>query len=81
MKEKKTGKGFIDACLPQVIFEGEIGDKWAFNGMFNTPYFDQEMKTNFTVQVKFPQLCRCNISNFRLHYSICIRYKYKALQS
>jgi len=34
-----------------VIFEGEIGDKWNLNGMFNTPYFDQEMKTNFTVQV------------------------------
>ena len=37
----------------QVIFEGEIGDKWNLNGMFNTPYFDQEMKTNFTVQVLF----------------------------
>ena len=37
----------------QVIFEGELGDKWNLNGMFNTPYFDKEMKSNFTVQVFF----------------------------
>ena len=30
-----------------VIYVGEGG-----GGMFNTPYFDQEMVTNYTVQVK-----------------------------
>jgi len=34
-----------------VIFEGDIGEKWALDGMFNRPYFDEEMKTNFTIQV------------------------------
>ena len=34
-----------------VIFEGDMEGKWPLDGLFNAPYFDKEMKTNFTVQV------------------------------
>jgi len=56
-KERRNSEGKLGRIRRKgdsedlVIFEGELGDKWALNGMFNTPYFDQEMRTNFTVQV------------------------------
>lgn len=34
-----------------VIFEGDLEGKWPLDGLFNAPYFDKEMKTNYTVQV------------------------------
>ena len=44
-----------------VIYIGDGG-----GGMFNTPYFDQEMQTNYTVQVN-----RMN------EYEICINFTFK----
>ena len=40
-----------------VIYVGE-----GMNGIYNMPYFDNSMKTNFTVQVRTENLWSCNLT-------------------